>query len=117
MPGSPGGTSVGFPLLEDRRRARDDRRVDLVEAARIAFVVIGGVLAVALTFAPSLACRRYVKAVVEGRDRRAGFWAFLAAAGGSGPDDSGTGRERFRAGTAVDSADKSPLDRKDGWRG
>ncbi len=59
--------------------------MDPVEAVRIAFVVIGGALAVGLAFVPSLACREYAKAVVEGRGRTAGFWGFLVAGGGSGP--------------------------------
>jgi hypothetical protein len=49
------------------------------EVARICFIALGGVLGVFLAVAPRVACRRYASAVVEGRDRAAGLWAFLAA--------------------------------------
>jgi hypothetical protein len=57
--------------------------MDLVEALRIAFVVMGGAVACTLAFAPAVACRRYARAVVDGRVRTAGFWGFLAAGPGS----------------------------------
>lgn len=48
-----------------------------IEATGIGFVAVGGTLAVVLAVAPRLARRLYAEAVVSGRDRAAGFWAFL----------------------------------------
>jgi hypothetical protein len=55
-----------------------------IEATRICFIAIGGCLAAFLAVAPRLACRLYAEALVNDRDRAAGFWAFLAAGAGSG---------------------------------
>ena len=56
-----------------------------IEVVRIALLVFGGAVAVFLAAAPRLACRRYAEAVIEGHDRAAGFWAFLAVRGGTRP--------------------------------
>lgn len=56
-----------------------------IEAARIAFVVVGGTVALALAIAPRFACRLYARALADGRDRRAGFWGFVAAGRGPKP--------------------------------
>lgn len=54
-----------------------------IETARIGFIAGGGVLALVLAAGPRLACRCYAAALVKGRDGTAGFWAALAAGGGS----------------------------------
>ena len=56
-----------------------------IDVARIIFLAVGGGLAIFLAIAPRLACRFYARAVVKGRDRTAGLWAFLAAGGGHPP--------------------------------
>ena len=56
-----------------------------IEVTRILVLVIGGGLAIFLAIAPRLACRLYAQAVVKGRNRTAGFWAFLAVGGGHSP--------------------------------
>ena len=61
-----------------------------IEVIRIGFVAIGGMVAIALFVGPRLACRLYAAAIVDGRDRAAGFWAFVAAGGGSGSSASRT---------------------------
>jgi hypothetical protein len=53
-----------------------------MEALRIALLAFGGGLAVCLALRESIACRFYSRAMVEGRDGAAGFWAFMAAGGG-----------------------------------
>jgi hypothetical protein len=55
-----------------------------IEATRIGFLAIGGCLALFLAVAPRVACRFYAEAIVNGSDRAAGFWAFLAAGAGHG---------------------------------
>jgi hypothetical protein len=64
-----------------------------IEATRLVFLVFGGIVAVSLAVLPRLACRFYAEAVVTGRDRQAGFWAFLAAGGGAGAGHQ-SGRRR-----------------------
>ena len=54
-----------------------------IEALRIGFIVSGSLLALVLFAGPRLACRLYAAALVRGRDGTAGFWAALAASGGS----------------------------------
>ena len=53
-----------------------------IEATRIALLVLGGGLATLLALRDRIACRLYGRAMVEGRDRAAGFWAYLAAGAG-----------------------------------
>lgn len=54
-----------------------------IETARVGFIAVGGLVALVLFAGPRLACRFYAAALVKGRDRTAGFWAALAAGGGS----------------------------------
>jgi len=57
----------------------------MVEVVRIALLSGGAAVALVLALGPRLACRRYAAALARGRDRAAGFWGFVAAAGGAGP--------------------------------
>lgn len=61
-----------------------------IEAARIGFIVGAATVALALALIPRLACRFYADALAEGRDRRAGFWGFVAAGRGSRPSAPGS---------------------------
>jgi hypothetical protein len=56
------------------------------EVLRIFFLALGGALAVCLALRHSIACRFYSRAIVEGRDGAAGFWAFVATGGGHSAD-------------------------------
>jgi hypothetical protein len=53
-----------------------------IDALRIFLLALGGALAVCLAVREPIACRFYSRAMVEGRDGAAGFWAFVAAGGG-----------------------------------
>jgi hypothetical protein len=53
-----------------------------IEALRIALLAFGGVLALCLALRESIPCRFYSRAMVEGRDHAAGFWASVALGGG-----------------------------------
>jgi hypothetical protein len=79
---------AGLPLVKAERLSAAGTSVLLarvsVEAARITFVGVAGMIALALALGPWIASRMFAKAVVEGRDRAAGFWGFVAAGGGSG---------------------------------
>lgn len=57
--------------------------MELVEALRIGFVVIGGAVAVGLAFGPTVACRAYARALARGSLRTAAVWGFVAAGAGS----------------------------------
>jgi hypothetical protein len=98
---------AGLPLVKAERLSAAGTSVLLarvsVEAARITFVGVAGMIALALALGPWIASRMFAKAVVEGRDRAAGFWGFVAAGGGSGsagrvevPSAPQNGGEMFR---------------------
>lgn len=53
-----------------------------IEATRIGFVVVGGLVAAALAVAPRVGARLYARAMAGGRVHAAGVWAFLVAGGG-----------------------------------